>query len=50
MTPFDAGRFALLWGPGILVLVVFSYAFVRLAYHWIEPVDGGQAPADGERL
>ncbi len=36
MTPFDAGRFALLWGPGILVLVVFSYGFVRLAYHWID--------------
>ena len=36
MTPFDTGRFALLWGPGILVLVVFSYGFVRLAYHWID--------------
>lgn len=36
MTPFDAGRFALLWGPGILVLVVFTYGFLRLAYHWID--------------
>ena len=36
MTPFDVGRFALLWGPGILVLVVFSYGFLRLAYHWID--------------
>jgi hypothetical protein len=36
MTPFEAGRFALLWGPGILVLVVFTYGFSRLALHWID--------------
>src|SRR5437016_2611259 len=36
MAPFDAGRFALLWGPGILVLVVFSYGLSRLAFHWID--------------
>ena len=36
MGPFDVTRFALLWGPGILVLVVFSYGFSRLALHWID--------------
>jgi hypothetical protein len=36
MAPFDVTRFALLWGPGILVLVVFSYGFSRLALHWID--------------
>src|SRR3989442_12914595 len=34
--PFDLARFTLLWGPGILVLVVFSYGFSRLALHWID--------------
>jgi len=36
MAPFDVTRFALLWGPGILVLVVFTYGFSRLALHWID--------------
>jgi len=36
MPPLDFTRWALLWGPGVLVLVVFSYALVRLAYHWID--------------
>ena len=36
MAPFDLARFTLLWGPGILVLVVFSYGFSRLALHWID--------------
>ena len=36
MNSFDPTHFALLWGPGILVLVVFSYGFSRLAFHWID--------------
>ena len=36
MTPFDVGHFALLWGPGIVVLALFSYGLVRLACHWID--------------
>jgi hypothetical protein len=27
---------ALWWGPGILVLIVFGYGFLRLAHYWIE--------------
>ena len=36
MAPFDIGQFALLWGPGILVLALFSYGLLRLACHWID--------------
>ncbi len=35
MPPIEVGRFALLWGPGVLVLVVFSYGLLRLAQYWI---------------
>ncbi len=35
MLPIEIGRFALLWGPGVLVLMVFSYALLRLAQYWI---------------
>ena len=36
MNSIDLGRFALLWGPGVLVLVVFTYGLMRLAQYWIE--------------
>jgi len=36
MSPFDIQRVALWWGPGILVLIVFGYGFLRLAHYWIE--------------
>jgi hypothetical protein len=36
MNSIDAGRFALLWGPGVLVLMVFTYGLMRLAQYWIE--------------
>jgi hypothetical protein len=36
MSPFDLEKFALLWGPGIVVLAVFSIAGVRLAQFWID--------------
>ena len=26
----------MLWGPGILILIVFAYGFMKLAYHWID--------------
>lgn len=35
MSPVEVGHFTLLWGPGILVLVVFSYGLLRLAQYWI---------------
>ncbi len=36
MNPIDVERVALWWGPGILVLVIFGYGFMRLAHYWIE--------------
>jgi len=36
MTPIDVERVALWWGPGILVLIIFGYGFLRLAHYWIE--------------
>jgi len=36
MNPLDIQRVALWWGPGILVLIVFSLGFFRLAQYWIE--------------
>lgn len=36
MIPQDLARYIVLWGPGILILIVFAYGFMRLAYHWID--------------
>lgn len=36
MNPYDFERVAVWWGPGILVLVLFGYGFLRLAQYWIE--------------
>jgi hypothetical protein len=36
MGSFNAEHFALLWGPGVLVLMVFTYGLTRLAQYWIE--------------
>ena len=36
MVPQDLERYMVLWGPGILILVVFGYGFLRLALHWID--------------
>jgi hypothetical protein len=36
MNPFDLQRVAIWWGPGILILIVFGYGFLRLAHYWIE--------------
>ncbi|MBZ5565883.1 MAG: hypothetical protein LAP13_26120 [Acidobacteriia bacterium] len=36
MSPNDVERVAVWWGPGILVLILFGYGFLRLAQYWIE--------------
>ena len=36
--PQDLERYIVLWGPGILILIVFAYGFMKLAYHWIDRV------------
>lgn len=36
MGPEDVERYIVLWGPGILILIVLSYGFMRVAYHWID--------------
>ncbi|HEV3278283.1 MAG TPA: hypothetical protein VG860_15805 [Terriglobia bacterium] len=36
--PPDLARYIVLWGPGILILIVLSYGFMRIAYHWIDRV------------
>ena len=36
MSPLDIQRVALWWGPGVLILIIFGYGFLRLAHYWIE--------------
>lgn len=36
MGPQDLERYIVLWGPGILILVIFGYGLMRLAFHWID--------------
>src|SRR5271157_1427737 len=36
MNGLDLEKFALLWGPGIVVLGVFSFTGVKLAQYWID--------------
>jgi hypothetical protein len=36
MNSFDPEHFALLWGPGVAVLMIFTYGLTRLAHYWIE--------------
>lgn len=36
MVPQDLERYIVLWGPGILILIVFAYGFMKLAFHWID--------------
>jgi hypothetical protein len=38
MLPQDLERYIVLWGPGIVILIVFAYGFMKLAYHWIDRV------------
>jgi hypothetical protein len=36
--PDDLGRYIVLWGPGIVILIILAYGFMRLAVHWIDRV------------
>ncbi len=36
MIPQDLSRYVILWGPGILILIVLAYGLMRIAYHWID--------------
>jgi hypothetical protein len=36
VVPQDVERYIVLWGPGILILILFAYGFMKLAYHWID--------------
>src|SRR5690242_10870778 len=35
MNAFDPEHFALVWGPGVVVLLIFTYGLTRLAQYWI---------------
>jgi hypothetical protein len=34
--PDDWRQVAVWWGPGIMIVMVFAYGFLRLAHYWIE--------------
>ncbi len=36
LIPEDLEHYIVLWGPGILILILFAYGFMRLAHHWID--------------
>jgi hypothetical protein len=36
MLPEDLWNVALWWGPGVVIVLVFGYGFLRLAHYWIE--------------
>ena len=36
MLPDDLWRVAVWWGPGVVIVLVFGYGFLRLAHYWIE--------------
>ncbi len=36
MSSLDAERMALWWGPGVLILIVFGFGFLKLARYWLE--------------
>lgn len=38
MFPIELARAALWWGPGVVLLILFGYGFLKLAYHWVEKV------------
>ncbi len=31
-------RAALWWGPGVVLLILFGYGFLRLAHYWVEKI------------
>lgn len=36
MIPEDLAHYVVLWGPGIMILIVLAYGLMRIAYHWID--------------
>jgi hypothetical protein len=36
MLPEKVWQVAMWWGPGMLIVLVFGYGFLRLAHYWIE--------------
>jgi hypothetical protein len=36
MISSELERAALWWGPGIVLLILFGYGFLRLAHYWVE--------------
>ncbi len=36
MLPDELWRVTLWWGPGVLIVLVFGFGFLRLAHYWIE--------------
>jgi hypothetical protein len=36
MIPDEVHRVIIWWGPGVLILMVLTYGFLRLAHYWIE--------------
>ena len=36
MIPEEIHRIMIWWGPGVLILMVLAYGFLRLAHYWIE--------------
>lgn len=38
MFPSELARAALWWGPGVVLLILFGYGFLKLAHYWVEKV------------
>jgi hypothetical protein len=38
MIPSELERAALWWGPGVVLLILFGYGFLRLAHYWVEKI------------
>lgn len=36
MLPDDVWKVTMWWGPGVVIVLVFGYGFLRLAHYWIE--------------
>jgi len=36
MIPTELEQAALWWGPGVVLLLLFGYGFLRLAHYWME--------------
>lgn len=36
MIPTELESAAIWWGPGVVILLLFGYGFLRLAHYWVE--------------